>query len=108
MYVYEGAFDDTEVLEWPERQITRYRKWGFDLWGVVLKETGELIGQCGLTIQPWKEQEVLEIGYLFQRQFWHQGYAIEAAKACKNTPSTSCTPTKFALLFETQIPPPSV
>lgn len=108
MYAYEGAFDDAEVLEWPERQITHYRKWGFGLWGVVLKETGELIGQCGLTMQPWKEQEVLEIGYLFQRRFWHQGYAIEAAKACKNTPLTSCTPTKFALLFETQIPPPSV
>ena len=26
----------------------------------------------------------MEIGYLFQRAFWHQGYAIEAAKACKN------------------------
>ena len=69
MYVYEGAFDDAEVLEWPERQITRYRKWGFGLRGVVLKETGELIGQCGLTMQPWKEQEVLEISYLFQRRF---------------------------------------
>ena len=27
---------------------------------------------------------MLEIGYLFQRDFWHQGYAIEAAKACKD------------------------
>ena len=42
-----------------------------------------MIGQCGLTIQPWKEDEVLEIGYLFQRRYWHKGYAIEAAKACK-------------------------
>lgn len=42
-----------------------------------------MIGQCGLTIQPWKKDEVLEIGYLFQRRYWHKGYAIEAAKACK-------------------------
>jgi len=27
---------------------------------------------------------VLEIGYLFQRAFWHKGYASEAAMACKN------------------------
>ena len=34
-------------------------------------------------MQPWKDQEVLEIGYLFQCTHWHKGYATEAAKACK-------------------------
>ena len=42
-----------------------------------------MIGQCGLTMQPWKDENVLEIGYLFERTYWHKGYAIEAAKACK-------------------------
>ena len=42
-----------------------------------------MIGQCGLTMQPWKGTEVLEIGYLFARLFWHKGYATEAATACK-------------------------
>ncbi len=83
MYAYEGAFCDEEVQEWLDRQLARYQKWGFGLWAVVLKETGEMIGQCGLTMQPWKDKEVLEIGYLFQREHWHKGYAIEAAKACK-------------------------
>lgn len=83
MYAYEGAFDDEEVQEWLDRQILRYRKWDFGLWAVVLKETDEMIGQCGLTMQPWKDKEVLEIGYLFQRKYWHKGYATEAAKACK-------------------------
>lgn len=83
MYAYEGAFSDAEVYEWLDRQLARYSKWGFGLWAVVLKENDELIGQCGLTMQPWKDDEVLEIGYLFQRQYWHNGYATEAAIACK-------------------------
>lgn len=83
MYAYEGAFRDKEVQEWLDRQVSRYQKWNFGLWAVVLKENDEMIGQCGLTMQPWKETEVLEIGYLFNKSYWHKGYAIEAAKACK-------------------------
>ena len=83
LHAYEGAFSDAEVQEWLERQILRYQKWNFGLWAVVLKETGKMIGQCGLTMQPWKDDEVLEIGYLFNRNYWHKGYATEAAAACK-------------------------
>ncbi|MBD5488663.1 MAG: GNAT family N-acetyltransferase [Lachnospiraceae bacterium] len=83
MYAYEGAFSDAEVQEWLDRQISRYQKWGFGLWAVILKETDEMLGQCGLTMQPWKDEEVLEIGYLFRRSYWHKGYATEAAAACK-------------------------
>lgn len=83
MYAYEGAFRDTEVQEWLDRQIFRYQKWNFGLWAVILKKTDEMIGQCGLTMQSWKDEEVLEIGYLFERLYWHKGYATESAKACK-------------------------
>ncbi len=83
MYAYEGAFSDKKVQEWLDRQTSRYQKWGFGLWAVILKENDEMIGQCGLTMQPWKETEVLEIGYLFNRSYWHKGYATEAAMACK-------------------------
>lgn len=83
MYAYEGAFSDEEARQWLDRQIARYRAWEFGLWAVVLKETDEMIGQCGLTVQPWKDTEVLEIGYLFERRHWHKGYATEAARACK-------------------------
>lgn len=83
MYAYEGAFSDQEVQEWLDRQIYRYQKWNFGLWAAVLKETDKMIGQCGLTMHQWKDQEVLEIGYLFERSHWHQGYATEVAKACK-------------------------
>ena len=82
MYAYNGSFSDEEVDEWLERQLTRYRQWGYGLWAVVLKATGEMIGQCGLTLQQWNGREMLEAGYLFQRSHWHQGYATEAASAC--------------------------
>ena len=73
MYAYEGAFSDDEVQEWLDKQIFRYQKWNFGLWAVILKETNEMIGQCGLTMQPWKDTEVLEIGYLLARPYWHKG-----------------------------------
>lgn len=83
MYAYEGAFTDTEVQEWLDRQIARYNKYNFGLWAVILKDTDKMIGQCGLTMQPWKDTEVLEIGYLFEKAYWHNGYATESARACK-------------------------
>lgn len=83
MYAYEHAFDDIETQEWLDRQINRYKDYGFGLWAVILKETDEMIGQCGLTIQEFNNKQVLEVGYHFQKAFWHNGYAIEAAIACK-------------------------
>lgn len=84
MYAYEHAFSDQEVQEWLERQMKRYQDYGFGPWALILKETEEMIGQCGLSMQDCEGRQVLEIGYLLQRQYWHQGYAIEAAKACKH------------------------
>ncbi len=83
MYAYEGAFDDSEVHAWLERQLKRYEEDGFGLYAVLLKETGQFIGQCGLTRQPYRDTEVVEVGYLLQKAYWHQGYATEAAIACK-------------------------
>ena len=82
MYAYNGPFSDEEVNGWLERQTGRYREWGYGLWAVVLKQTGEMIGQCGVTRQLWNGEEMLEVGYLFRHSHWHQGYATEAARAC--------------------------
>ena len=82
MYAYEHDFSDKDVEEWLYRQRERYLKYGFGLWAVILKGSGEMIGQAGLTMQPCEGDEVLEIGYLFKKRFWHNGYAVEAAKGC--------------------------
>lgn len=85
MYAYNGAFTEAETQEWLDRQLARYREYQhrFGLWAVILKETDTMIGQCGLTLQAWKGESVLEVGYLFQKEYWHNGYATEAAQACK-------------------------
>ena len=39
---------------------------------------------CGLTWQEADGRTVLEVGYLFSRAYWRQGYATEAARACRD------------------------
>lgn len=81
---YESAFTPEEAQNWLNRHLKRYETLGFGLWAVTLKESGEMIGQCGLTLSAWREKEILTIGYLFQKAFWHKGYAAEAATACRD------------------------
>ncbi len=83
MYAYEHAFDDAEVQEWLDKQLQRYKTDGFGLWAVILKKNEKMIGQCGLTMQDCNGKQVVEVGYLFQKAYWHKGYATEAAVACK-------------------------
>ena len=56
MYAYNGAMSDRESREWLERQLARYERYGFGFWAVCLKETDEMVGQCGLTMQPWHDE----------------------------------------------------
>lgn len=83
MYAYNGAFNDRETLLWLQKQIQRYNDSGFGLWGVFLRNSDEMIGQCGITMQDYMNTQVPEIGYLFSHKHWHKGYATEAAIACR-------------------------
>lgn len=84
MYAYEHTFTPREVEEWLQRQQQRYAQYGFGLWAAVDRRTGEMIGQAGLTMQDCQEVLVPEVGYLLKRRFWGQGYAREAALACRD------------------------
>ena len=83
MYAYNGAFNDEETVAWMEKQLQRYKEFGFGLWGMFLKTSNEMMGQCGITMQEYKAAQVPEIGYLLAYKHWHQGYATEAAIACR-------------------------
>lgn len=83
MYAYNGSFSEEETMAWMQKQFQRYKEFGFGLWAVCLKGTNEMIGQCGITMQEYKNVQVPEIGYLFAYKYWHKGYATEAAIACR-------------------------
>lgn len=109
MYAYEHAFSDAEAQEWLDRQMGRYQEYGFGLWAVIRKETDEMTGQCGLTMQDYDNRQVLEVGYLFQKAYWHQGYATEAAIACKEYAfETLHAAEVFSLIRDTNLPSQAV
>ncbi|MFT4753702.1 MAG: ribosomal-protein-alanine N-acetyltransferase [Salibacteraceae bacterium] len=69
---------------WFDKVLNRYEN---DLGGLnvlVLKTTGELVGQCGLLIQDLEGQQRMEIGYSVLPKYWGRGYASEAAQKCKD------------------------
>ena len=84
MQHYPCAFDELGVKNWIQRNIDRYRIFGFGLWAVCLKETGEVIGDCGLTMQLVNGQIKPEIGYHIRADKQRKGYAREAASAVRD------------------------
>ena len=81
---YPYAFDEEKVRSWITRNMERYRTFGFGLWAVCLRETGEMIGDCGLTMQMINGQIKPEIGYHIRRDCQRKGYAREAASAVRD------------------------
>ena len=81
-YPYE--FDDERIRSWIARNRERYSIFGFGLWAVCQKDTGEMIGDCGLTMQIIDGQIRPEIGYHIRADHQRQGYATEAARAVRD------------------------
>ena len=79
---YPYTFDETRVRNWITRNIERYKTDGFGLWAVVLKETGEMIGDCGITMQNIHGTMLPEVGYHIRADQQRKGYASEAAAGC--------------------------
>ena len=81
---YPYTFDERRVRGWISKNIERYRDFGFGLWAVVLKETGGMIGDCGIIMQFINGRIEPEIGYHLHRDWQKRGYAREAARACRD------------------------
>lgn len=81
---YPKSFDENRTKDWIEWNLQNYKVYGFGLWAVVLKETVEFIGDCGLTIQDIDGESLPEIGYHIHKNHWRKGFGSEAANAVRD------------------------
>jgi RimJ/RimL family protein N-acetyltransferase len=84
MKYYPKPRERSEAQGWIDAQKRRYRAHGFGLWTLTLRETGEFVGDCGLTVQTVDGVDEVEIGYHLHVRFQGRGYATEAATACRD------------------------
>lgn len=59
-----------------ERYLSQYSRAQSYHYAVCLRETGQLIGYANVS-----DTEARDFGYGFRKEFWHQGFATEAARA---------------------------
>ena len=81
---YPKSFDENRTKDWIEWNLQNYKVYGFGLWAVVLKETVEFIGDCGLTIQDIDGESLPEIGYHIHKNHWRKGFGSEAASEVRD------------------------
>lgn len=73
-----------EARAWIAWNQRLYRDEGFGLWVIALRDTGEFVGDCGLTPQEVDGIRELEIGYHVRADLHGRGLATEAASACRD------------------------
>jgi len=77
---YPAPLDRDGMLHRIRRQLEPYPSGAGQL-GIVLKDSGALIGNCGPVWQDVDGAQELEIGYSVRPDHWRHGYATEAASA---------------------------
>jgi ribosomal-protein-alanine N-acetyltransferase len=73
-----------ESRSWIERNRRRYRDDGFGRCAIILRSTGEFVGDCGLARMLVEGQPVVELGWIVRRTHRGKGIATEAAAAWRD------------------------
>jgi ribosomal-protein-alanine N-acetyltransferase len=84
MRYYPKTEDRAGTVAHIQRQMDRYATWGYGPWLVQNRDTLQPIGRVGLIRQEIEGIEEVEVGYMIHRPFWRQGFAFEAAAACRD------------------------
>jgi RimJ/RimL family protein N-acetyltransferase len=76
-----GGVVSQDVIEGKIASLREHwNEYGFGQWAISEKETGQIIGLCGLH----HSEEGIEISYMFFPAIWGRGRATEAASASLN------------------------
>jgi ribosomal-protein-alanine N-acetyltransferase len=81
---YPAPLEREDVVGWIERQRDRYEHDGFGLLGVEESATGELLGDCGPTVQNVDGEPHVELGWHVRRDRWGEGIATEGGAASRD------------------------
>ena len=81
MRYFGVIFNRPRMDEWVQDNIEHEKQYGFSLLSVILRDNGEIIGDCGLETDEIDGKLVVGIGFDFKRSYWGNGYATEAARA---------------------------
>ena len=68
------------LMDWT---FQNYKRFGFGFWAIIDKNSGEFIGDCGLSMQKIDGEWLPEIGYHIKKQYHNKHYASDAAKLVK-------------------------
>ena len=80
-YTHDPLTDVEEARKVLEEVILpQYILYDHGRWAVHLRSGLEFIGWCGLKYLT--ETNEVDLGYRFKKNFWGNGYATEAARAC--------------------------
>ncbi|MGN0343008.1 MAG: GNAT family N-acetyltransferase [Roseburia sp.] len=78
----EPLYEYQEERKYQQEYISRiYGYYGYGMWLVFHRQTGELIGRAGVEQRIVGEETELELGYLIAPEYWHQGYGSEVCRA---------------------------
>jgi ribosomal-protein-alanine N-acetyltransferase len=61
------------------RIMDRFRRRGYGRWAMERRDTGALIGYCGLS--SGNPEVGIEVAYMLAREEWGKGFALEAGRA---------------------------
>ena len=84
MKYYPKPYDDDGVRRWIAWCKDCYQKYGFGLWAVIEKNSGEMIGDCGISMQWIDDAWRPEIGYHLRLDKHRQGIGKEMTQAVKD------------------------
>lgn len=79
-YTGDDPFSSVEEARLFIRHYDKYKKFGYGRWTILLRETNEYVGWCGLSYTV--DTKETDLGFRLLKKNWNKGFATEAAENC--------------------------